>query len=259
MPVLEWLWNTVERCPHRPLVAGISAPQGAGKTTLVRHLVPRFTERGLRAVAISIDDFYLPQVEQQKVAAAHPDNPYLRYRGYPGTHDVALGAATLAALRRLGDGEEHALPVYDKSAHSGRGDRAPQSRWPVVLGPFDLVLIEGWMLGFQPRDESEVPGANLRAINANLAAYDSWNAEIEAMVIMSASEPHHVIRWRVEAEETMKAEGKPGLDRAAIEDYIRRFLPAYELYADTVATGRWADGRQLVFTLGSDRLPVPQR
>jgi D-glycerate 3-kinase len=236
-------------------VAGISAPQGAGKTTLVRHLVPRFTERGLRAVAISIDDFYLSYDEQQKLAAEHPDNPYLRYRGYPGTHDVALGTTVLQALRRLREGEELLLPVYDKSAHAGRGDRAPQSRWRPVVGPFDLVLVEGWMLGFRARNDAHVPDAHLRVVNANLLAYEAWHAAIDAMVILKASDPRQVIGWRVEAEETMKDSGKPGLDRAAIEDYIRRFLPAYELYADTVATGRWADGRQLVFTLGPDRLP----
>jgi D-glycerate 3-kinase len=258
MPVFRWLSSALERTEHRPLVAGISAPQGAGKTTLVGHLVPRFTERGQRAVAISIDDFYLSYADQQKLADSHPDNPYLRYRGYPGTHEVALGTSTLQALRRLGKGEELSLPVYDKSAHGGRGDRAPESSWRRVVGPFDLVLVEGWMLGFRARDESDIIDAHLRAINANLAAYDAWHAAIEAMVIMTASDPRHVVRWRVEAEEAMKAEGKPGLERAAIEDYIRRFLPAYELYADTVAGGRWADGRQLVFTLGEDRLPVDQ-
>jgi hypothetical protein len=29
----------------------------------------------------------------------------------------------------------------------------------------------------------------------------------------------------------MKAQGKPGLSREAVEDYVRRFLPAYALWA----------------------------
>ncbi len=63
------------------------------------------------------------------------------------------------------------LPVdrYDKSLHSGRGDRAPKSSWPevssgigsitdpfmfskiwhMVDAPADIIILEGWMLGFQ--------------------------------------------------------------------------------------------------------------
>jgi D-glycerate 3-kinase len=39
---------------------------------------------------------------------------------------------------------------YDKSAFQGKGDRADESTWPSVEGPLDLVLFEGWMLGFKP-------------------------------------------------------------------------------------------------------------
>jgi D-glycerate 3-kinase len=259
LPIFLWLARAVEGAARRPLVAGISAPQGAGKSTLVRTLVPLFADLGLRAVALSIDDFYLSYDEQERLAAANPDNRYLRYRGYPGTHDVPLGAAVLAALRRAGDhGEAPAthLPVYDKSLHAGRGDRLPDTEWRTVRGPFDLVLLEGWMLGFQPLDDARIPEPALRLVNAKLATYESWLRAIDVMVILSASDPHQVLGWRIEAEESMKASGKPGLDRAAIEDYIRRFLPAYHLYASTVARGRWAPDRQLVFSLGADRLPV---
>src|SRR4051794_21654095 len=92
LPVLEWLQRVIERAPRRPVIAGISAPQGAGKTTLVRQLIPLLGQRGLRAVALSIDDFYLRREEQLALAAANPGNPYLEHRGYPGTHDVMLGA-----------------------------------------------------------------------------------------------------------------------------------------------------------------------
>jgi D-glycerate 3-kinase len=42
---------------------------------------------------------------------------------------------------------------YDKSAYSGRGDRAPPSAWPSVKGPVEVVLFEGWMSGFAPLAE----------------------------------------------------------------------------------------------------------
>lgn len=31
-----------------------------------------------------------------------------------------------------------------------QGDRAPRPAWPLVQGPVDVVLFEGWMLGFSP-------------------------------------------------------------------------------------------------------------
>src|SRR5262249_20680986 len=156
-------------------------------------------------------------------AAAHPDNPYLEHRGYPGTHDVALGEATLSSLRRLA-GETQRLPSYDKSAHGGRGDRAPEERWREVRGPLDLVLVEGWMLGFAPVPEPELPDPRMAESNRRLAAYDRWHRLLDAMVIVRPTDARHVLRWRVEAEEAMRARGLPGLDREAIEDYVRRFL-----------------------------------
>ena len=40
------------------------------------------------------------------------------------------------------------IPRYDKSAYNGKGDRAKQSEWMKMKGPLDLVIVEGWMLGF---------------------------------------------------------------------------------------------------------------
>jgi D-glycerate 3-kinase len=41
------------------------------------------------------------------------------------------------------------IPFYDKSLKNGNGDRANPSEFKKVSGPIDLVLLEGWMLGFQ--------------------------------------------------------------------------------------------------------------
>jgi D-glycerate 3-kinase len=87
--------------------------------------------------------------------------------------------------------------------------------------------------------------------NRALAAYDAWYRLIDAMVVLRATEPTFVLRWRVEAEEAMKARGLPGLSREAIEDYVRRFLPAYALYAGRA--DRWPADRTLVLSLDAER------
>lgn len=52
------------------------------------------------------------------------------------------------------------VPRYDKSARGGKGDRAPEAEWSVVSAPPDIVLLEGWMLGFEALpDESPVLAA----------------------------------------------------------------------------------------------------
>lgn len=223
--------STVRTAATRPLIVGLQAPQGAGKTTIARRLLRALPHHGLRGATVSIDDFYLTRAEQLNLAAAHPGNPYLEHRGYPGTHDIELGVTILTALRALGTGQSARVPVYDKSRHGGRGDRAPESDWRLVTGPLDLVLVEGWMLGFEPVPADRLPDPRLAFCNHALADYDRWHRLLDAFIVLRPVDWHYVVDWRIEAEENMKAAGKPGLSRADIEDYVRRFLPAYETWA----------------------------
>ncbi len=43
-----------------------------------------------------------------------------------------------------------AIPRYSKALRDGKGDRAPAGDWTNVTGEIDIVLFEGWMLGFTP-------------------------------------------------------------------------------------------------------------
>lgn len=251
-PVHDFVFDAVRRAASRPLVIGLQAPQGAGKTTLVTHLLNRLPEHGLRGAAVSIDDFYLTRAEQIALADANPGNPYLEHRGYPGTHDLALGARVLSALRTLSGPGAIDVPVYDKSAHGGRGDRTPSSEWRRVDGPLDVVLVEGWMLGFTPVADDALPDPRMQPANTALADYSAWYQHVDLWIVLRAADPAYVLDWRVEAEERMKASGKPGLSREAIEDYIRRFLPAYQTWADGTADGR---PPALTITIGKDRRP----
>ena len=82
---------------------------------------------------------------------ANPGNQLVELRSNAGTHDVEFGLKALADLKACrSPHDEAAVPRYDKSAHQGRGTRAEQSTWPRIHGPLDVILFEGWMLGFMP-------------------------------------------------------------------------------------------------------------
>ena len=181
-----------------PLIVGVQGPQGSGKTFLTSILrdTLQAAPHSLSVAVLSLDDLYLPHAGLVAVAQAHPSNPLLNGRGQPGTHDVPLGTEVLNKLKRINFSQEAtgvALPSFDKSLFSGEGDRAPGGA--VVRPPVDVVLFEGWCVGFYPisRDEVErrwmrpIPGLeegflekrgykleNVLEINERLRAYVSW-------------------------------------------------------------------------------------
>lgn len=116
----------------------------------------------IKTGVVSYDDFYLNYEEQQKLANANPNNKFLQGRGVAGTHDMELGAKTIDDL--CFGLEDIYIPRYNKSAYGGQGDRAEEGTW--IKGPLDLVIVEGWMLGFQP---IEKPPPEMEKVNELLA------------------------------------------------------------------------------------------
>lgn len=255
LPACAWFEARAKGRLDPAAVVFLSGPQGAGKSTLAALAVDALGAAGLRAVTVSIDDFYLTHDAQRALAARHAGNEYMEFRGYPGTHDVALGASVIAALRD-DDGRGVRVPVYDKSAHGGRGDRLPESRWRVERGPFDLVLVEGWMLGFAPISNDALPDAAMRPANEALARYEAWRSLGDALAALAMREASYVVRWRVDAERARRDAGAPGLSDDEASDYVRRFVPAYEAWAPGMLAGGGVRGPRWIATLGEDRHPV---
>ncbi|KAK3662746.1 hypothetical protein LTR22_006362 [Elasticomyces elasticus] len=143
-----------------PFFVGLNGVQGAGKTTLVTTLSKTLSSppHNLRTVVLSIDDLYLPHSEQEALAKAHPENPLVQHRGQPSTHDIKLGVRLFEALAKSETNIK--LPSYDKSAFSGSGDRRPESEWETVntdgQPPVEVVVFEGWCVGFRPLSDEEV-------------------------------------------------------------------------------------------------------
>jgi len=220
-----------------PLFVGISAPQGCGKTTLTTLMEYLFEKDSYSCVSCSLDDFYLTGAAQDALALAHPTEPLLQYRGNAGTHDMPLMLSTLGLLKQGGGGRMEGtgllrVPRYDKSLRGGRGDRAPEAEWRSLgsrASP-DIVLFEGWMLGFEPLPEGEIKDPALRVVNDHLRAYAPLHALFDTWLVLAVDTVEHVYKWRLQAEQNMGLQGKPRLSDEQVADFISRFMPAYKAY-----------------------------
>jgi len=215
-------------------VVGICGPQGSGKTTTARVVAALLEARGLKVATLSLDDLYLPRADRETLA--REIHPLLRTRGAPGTHDVALGLAVLNGLAGAG---ETALPRFDKATD----DRAPVDAWPVVAGPVDIVLFEGWCVGARPEPaktlaapinalerERDPDGAWRAHVNAALAGpYRPLFARPDLLVLFTAPDFETVLAWRQEQE--IKLRGRlaaTGQGGAMTDDEVAVFVQHYE-------------------------------
>lgn len=160
-----------------PLFVGVQGPQGSGKTYLTSQLRDTLASspHNLSVVVLSIDDLYLPHSGLVKLAQTHPENKLLRGRGQPGTHDVPLGTEVLRGLKGINESQrdpsadnanetdrddarpslrEVLLPSFDKSMYNGEGDRHPDGI--PIRAPVDVVVMEGWCMGFYPVSHKEI-------------------------------------------------------------------------------------------------------
>lgn len=266
-----YLWCASQLTAHKkngkgPLVLGISAPQGCGKSTLCEQLESLFEFNGLKAASVSIDDFYLTRDDQVAVSNKYKGNRLLEMRGNAGSHEVGLGTRTLKALKQATtEDAEVALPRYDKSAYQGKGDRADPSTWPRIRGPVDVVLFEGWMLGFSHVADKDAHAVDpdLKTVNAFLKGYKkAWDSYVDSWFVIKVADPQFSFNWRLQAEKRMRASGKPAMTDEEVATFVDRFMPAYKCYlpglyekGPTTST----PGKLLVVEVDENRNPINQQ
>jgi D-glycerate 3-kinase len=225
----------------RPLLVGLNGSQGSGKSTLAALLVQLLADvHDLRAIDLSIDDFYLSRRSRQ--ALASKVHPLLATRGVPGTHDVSLLLETLQQLTRANAAV--VVPRFDKASD----DRCPEPEWLAVSAPVDVVIVEGWCLGVPPQPEEALH----RPVNKLEAAEDpdgSWRRYInrqihgqyqalydlmEIWIMLQAPSFECVYQWRSEQEtrlaESLLEQGKDvyGDTQVMTDTQLRRFIQHYQ-------------------------------
>jgi D-glycerate 3-kinase len=206
-----------------------------------------------------ISDFYLPYSGLKKVAQDHPDNALLQGRGPPGTHDTSLLSTVLDSVRKINDSSSSSvdLPFFDKSQHSGFGDRSPS---PIPLsGPIDIFILEGWSLGFAPlslervkelhakgRTAQQHPLFTLQQINDNLTSFaQEIDGRFDTHISIFPKSYDYVYKWRLQQEHHMKSEnGGRGMTDEEVEKFVDRYMPVYEVYQGTDGS---CGGLRLVF------------
>ena len=150
--VERWYWPLIKRIASSSnsiSVLGINGAQGSGKSTLAELISILLQHHAhLRCAVLSIDDFYLPLSDRQQLA--NTVHPLLAVRGVPGTHDIDLALKTLSKIGEASAGDKLRLPRFNKAAD----DRLPESEFPIIAGPVDLIILEGWCVGASAQTEA---------------------------------------------------------------------------------------------------------
>ena len=207
-----------------PIVIGINGAQGSGKTTLAEYLSLTLNALNLNAMSMSMDDFYLTQLQRQALAGSV--HPLLKTRGVPGTHDVGL---LMEALARLKGPEGHvAVPKFNKALD----DPAAKQDWPIYNAPMDVIILEGWCLGVPAQDSSTLL-TPINELEANQDPQGIWREyvnqellddyskiwqQLDHLIMLKAPSFDCVLQWRWQQEKKLHDKNaKPSNSNSKLE------------------------------------------
>ena len=184
---------------------------------------------------------------------------------------MVLARELFAALQ---EGRETKIPMYDKSAYDGQGDRVPTSLWETKNGPgqprIRVVIFEGWCVGFRSISLEEIeakraaPSTTLHKhrlqdllfINEKLKDYQVMTDAFDAFIHIDAEETGYVYDWRLEQEAALRRDKGSGMTDEQVRKFVDGYYPAYELFTEGVRAGvlqEKGEGRQLGLIVGRDR------
>ncbi|MEM9510499.1 MAG: glycerate kinase [Cyanobacteria bacterium P01_E01_bin.35] len=215
---------------ERTFIQGVLGGQGTGKTTLCIILKLILNDLGFSVATLSIDDLYLTYEERQALQAK---NSQLIWRGPPGTHNIEDGIRVINQCLKQDDLVEIALPRFDKSQHSGAGDRIE----PQIVPKPDILLFEGWFVGVRPIAESffdNPPAPIITAedkqfavdCNRRLQAYLPLWDQLDSLVILYPEDYRLSLEWRNRAEQIMIATKGTGMTDEEISRFVEYFWKA---------------------------------
>ncbi len=229
----------------RPLIQGIVGGQGTGKTTLCRLLQKILEIAGYAVASLSLDDLYKTYAERQELQI---QEPRLRWRGPPGTHDIQLGLDILEQVRTSTSLSERshnllserssnspqtiALPRFDKSLWDGMGDRTT----PELVKMPDILLFEGWFVGVLPIIGLENVSPFTNYINQQLHAYLPLWEKLDKLILLYPEDYRFCLQWRLQAEQEMIASNQSSnqsinnnQDESAGENHQRNGMTSAEI------------------------------
>ena len=267
-----------------PFVLALTGLQGSGKSTWANKLVRSLTEDyHFNAITVSLDDFYLEHERLVETASKDPQNTLLKTRGQPGTHDEMLAKQFFASLTQRDQGtasfqedEEFIfIPSFDKSRFDGEGDRVPRDQWKRVskTPEVDVVVFEGWCVGFLPLSPLEIQEKwkrskelrctqsvatteqsraysivtlpdhsldHLNSINTCLESYcESFMGpqHFDYLVHLDTNNLANVFDWRMQQEHALREHGQGAMTDESVVAFVQGYMPAYELYLEKLRTG----------------------
>lgn len=271
--------QTLHQTSPRPIILGITGLQGSGKSTWASLIVKLLTaEHNLSAITVSLDDFYKTHNDLVARRELDPDNKLYRTRGQPGTHDEKLAAQFFQDLQAYRGESGLKIPSFDKSKFNGEGDRAATEDWPIVQQKPDVVVFEGWCVGFRPLSVEAVQEKHRQALAGELSVNSPANHTLEHllevnkclqrycetfmgpehfdfMIHIDTDDLQNVYKWRLEQEHKLIAAKGTGMTDDEVVAFINGYMPGYEIYLGGLRNGFFEGkkGSQIRVLLGVGR------